>query len=121
MSKFQITKTREYVWKVNNRFGYADMVFITAWHVFDANTDEVVIGGHSTGANWKSGTATITRKKDAQAWINGYAAAERGDDIKFRDGLAWISYAQRKAYGLDSAQAEFFTLGAALYFTTGAN
>ena len=118
MIKFKITKTREYVWRINKSFSYEEMAYITCWHVSDTETGNLVIGGHVGGNNHTSGYAEIQRKKDAQAFIDGYAAAERGDPIQFKNGFAWISYSQRKAYGLDPTQDAFFTLGAALYFTT---
>lgn len=119
MRNLTIEKTREYVWRVNVRFGHADHNFITCWHVVDADSGERLIGGHSRGCNNLSGHPFVRRRKDAQAFILGYQAAEAG-----RDGIipnAMGVRVTRKLFsesGLDwdGAEADRFREGAWLYF-----
>lgn len=84
MRNLEITKTREYVWCLRNFRQDAGFTHITCWHVIDADTGEMVVGGHRRGSNSQSGKAYIPRKKDAKAFIEGYHAAENGE-VSIRD------------------------------------
>lgn len=92
-----VAKTREYVWRCNVRFGFDDMNWITCWHVIDADTGLMIEGGYSSGNNQQSGHPNIERKRDAQAFIDGWMDEINGVDRDERDYVIDASGKSRPA------------------------
>jgi hypothetical protein len=78
MTKYRIENRPAYVWRMHCWNQHAAHAWIPCWYVIDAETGAVVAGGHEDGANWRSGSATFSRKRDAQAWLAGYLLGLEG-------------------------------------------
>lgn len=116
-SKFEIRKTTEYVWRY--QITGAGHNYITCWHVYDAQTGEMVVGGHRSGNNQRSGEAEIGRRKDAKAFIAGYEAAAAGEEgIQFNEKytIADVDRSVHVTHGLDRKQSIWFNHGVVQFY-----
>lgn len=126
--QLSIIKTREYVWRCQFGGELHDFGWINCWHVVNER-GEVVEGGHTGGSNVQSGNAVIARKRDAQAFIDGYYAMRSGlipvienGRGKFADAdRASLDYLRSKSLPTHDNAAEWFKHGAFAAMEHGAN
>jgi len=79
MRNLETRKDHAYVWKVRNSGKIRDHGWIDGWSVVDADNGDILAGGLNHGNNIRSGRALINRKRDAQAFVDGYNAAFTDD------------------------------------------
>jgi len=68
-----------YVWRVYALGMGAIHGNIPCWYVVDTEIGEDIVGGYDNGNNSRSGSAYLSRKRDAQAWLDGYLSGLAGD------------------------------------------
>ena len=81
MRNLIIKKETPYLWRVNSAFSQVSHNHVDSWIVEDADTGEILIGGHTQGNNCRSGSVGVERKKHAVAFIAGYHAFEQDNGL----------------------------------------